>query len=1018
MRKILLGVVVFLVLLVAAAVAAPFLFKGKLRALADKQLAQRVRATVLYDPANIDVSLLRSFPDMTVTVRDLRVIGLDSFSRDTLAYLPNLRVGLDVMSVVRGGEIDIKSIELERPDVSLRRLKSGLANWDVVISDSAAAAKGQDTSQVKLAINGWQLTAGRLRYEDLTLPFRMEARGVNHRGSGDFARNVFDMSSKTTAADLDLTYDGVAYVTDKQLDADVTMNMDLGKNTYTFKDNKVKLNDFPFSFAGAIGLPNATDITYDLTFKALETDFKTLLSLVPGVFTEKFKNIETSGKVAFEGYYKGTQNALHMPGYGVSLAVSNGQFKYPELPQAARNINLKMQVDNPSGYTNNVKINVPQFHLDLGPNPVDGNVTIDGLAPMRVDGRVKANVNLAEALKVYPVKDLAMRGQLFVDGTAKGIYSKTQMPVVNAAIRLANGYVKSAKFPAPIENINLSGTVVNTTGKVNDTQINLPQFRMVLEGEPLEGRLAAHNINQPVFDTNVRGTVDLTKITRIFPLKGMTVTGRVAGDIAAKGNMADVEAGRYQNVVASGTVRASNVTYKSADLPQGVRISSGTATFNNNQIVLQGVNGLAGRSDFAASGTVSNYLGYLFTPGQPLRGNLTVNARNFNVNEWMVDEVSARPTATGGRVPAKAQGVLQIPKYFDLVLNSRVDNVTYDNLKLTNAQGSVVVRDQMATLKNMTFNTLGGTFGTTGSYSSKNLAHPKFDFGLNIKNLTFQNAFSAFNSIRALVPMANQVEGIFGTTFSVSGEMGPDMLPNLATLSGKGVLDVVRAAINQSEVMRKIASLTTLPELKTLLVVNKEIKANLVNGNLVVQPFDLSIGDVKMTLGGSNSLAGALAYVTALNVPTGRLGSALSSKLTQLTGVKDIQGTDRVTLGLNIGGTVQSPRVQLTSGSVKDQGKAIVTSVVKAKLTDALIGLTQKKKALQDSTQRTTDTANQTAEERDRLLKEKARLEAQARLRNQIGQGLNGLFGGKPKPKPRPAEPAPAEPAPADTTKK
>ena len=45
---------------------------------------------------------------------------------------------------------------------------------------------------------------------------------------------------------------------------------------------------------------------------------------------------------------------------------------------------------------------------------------------------------------------------------------------------------------------------------------------------------------------------------------------------------------------------------------------------------------------------------------------------------------------------------------------------------------------------------------------------------------------------------------------------------------------------------------------------------------------------------------------------------------------------------------------------------------------------------------------------------EKAKLEAQARLKNQIGQGLNTLFG-KPKPKPKPAEPA--EPAPADTTK-
>ena len=1011
MRKILLGVVVILGVLVAALALAPVLFKDKLRALADKQIAQRVRAQVQYDPATIDVSLLRSFPEMTVNIRDLRVIGLDSFSRDTLAYLPNLRMGLDVMSVVRGGEIDIKSIELERPSLSLRRLKSGLANWDVMISDSAAAAQGQDTSQVHLAIKGWKMTDGRLRYEDLALPFTMQAAGVNHSGSGDFERNVFDMQSRTTAADLDMTYNGVAYVTDKQLDADVTLNMNLDKSLYTFKNNNIKLNDFPFSFAGAIGLPNETDITYDLTFKALETDFKTLLSLVPGVYTEKFKNIETSGKVAFDGYYKGTQNELRMPGYGVNLAVTNGQFHYPDLPQAARNINLKMQVDNPSGFTNNLKVNIPQFHLDLGPNPVDGNVTIDGLEPMRVDGRVKANVNLAEALKVYPVKDLAMRGQLFVDGTARGIYSKTQMPVVNAAIRLANGFVKSARFPAPIENINLSGTVVNTTGRVNDTQINLPQFRMVLEGEPLEGRLTARNIDKPVFDTNVRGTVDLTKITRIFPLKGMTVTGRVAGNIAAKGNMADVEAGRYQNVVASGTVKATNVTYKSPDLPQGVKISSGTATFNNNQIAVQSLNGTAGSSDFAASGTVSNYLGYLFTPGQSLKGNLTVNARSFNVNEWMVDEVSARPTATGGRAPAKADGVLQIPKYFDLVLNSHADNVTYDNLRLTNADGTVVVRDQTAVLKGMTFSALGGSFATTGRYSSKNLAHPTFDFGLNITNLTFQNAFSAFTTIKKLVPLASQVEGVFGTNFNVSGEMGADMLPNLATLSGKGVFDVVRAAISQSEVMAKIASLTTLPELKTLLVVDKKIQANIVNGNLVVQPFDLTIGDVKMTIGGSNSIAGALAYVTALNVPTGKLGNALSSKLTQLTGVKDIRGTERVTLGLNIGGTVTSPVVKLTSGSVKDQGKAIVTNVVKSKLTDALIGLTQRKQAQQDSTRRTDAAAEQTAEEKARIATEKARLEAQARLRNQVGQGLNTLFG-KPKPRPKPVEPTPA-----DTTK-
>ena len=1016
MRKILLGLAAVILVLLAVVAAAPFLFKDRLRALADRQLSRRLRADVRYDPASIDVSLLRSFPDLTLSLRELRVMGRDSFRRDTLAYVPALRVGLDIMSVARGGEIDVKSVALDRPDFRLKVLRSGRANWDILVPDSAAAASGQDTSGLRLAIRGWNVTDGRLRYEDVGLPFTMQARGVQHSGRGDFARNVFDLTSKTTADSLSMSYDGVSYVSDKHLEADVALNMNLDRDRYTFRENQVRLNDFPFSFAGTIGLPNATDITYDLTFRALEGDFKRILSLVPGVFTEKFKDIEAGGQVAFNGYYKGTQNKLQMPGYGLNLEIKNGAFHYPQLPQRARNINLTMQVDNPSGFTNNVKVNVPKFHLDLGQNPVDGSLAIDGLAPMKVNGRVKANVNLAEMLQVYPVPDLALRGQLFVDGTARGTYSATQMPVINAAIRLTDGYVKSRKFPEPIEQLTLQGTVVNATGQVNDTKVNLPQFRMVLQGEPLEGRLTAQNLSAPVFDTNVRGTLDLTKITRIFPLQGLTLTGRVQGNLAAAGNMADVEAGRYQNVRASGRVVARNVTYRSPELPQGLRITQAAGTFDNNQIQVQQMSGFVGGSDFAASGTVSNYLGYLFTPGQPLRGNLSFNSRRFNLNEWMVDEVTARPTP--GRT--QASGVLQIPKNLDLTLALTVGEVIYDNLDLRDARGTVRVRDEKATLENLNFSTLGGAFVTNGSYSSQDLAHPRFNFGLQVKDLNFRRAFEAFNSVKKLVPLASLADGVFSTNFTVSGEMGAGMEPNYGTLTGKGIFDIVRAAVQGSETLQKISALTTLPELKTLSIIDKSVSVDLVNGNFIVKPFDLAIGDVKMTIGGSNSVAGALSYVTALNVPTGRLGAALSSQLTRLTGVRDIRGTERVTLGLNIGGTVGSPSVKLTSGSVKDQGKALVANVVKTKLTTALLDLATKNRAKTDSTKQASAATQQEAEEQMRLEVQRRRLEAEAKARQKVGQGINAgldkIFGKpKPKPAPKPAEPAAPAPVPAPT---
>jgi hypothetical protein len=258
------------------------------------------------------------------------------------------------------------------------------------------------------------------------------------------------------------------------------------------------------------------------------------------------------------------------------------------------------------------------------------------------------------------------------------------------------------------------------------------------------------------------------------------------------------------------------------------------------------------------------------------------------------------------------------------------------------------------------------------------------------------------------VPLASVVQGVFNTKFSASGEMGQDMLPKLSSLTGAGLFDIVKASVLQSPVLTQISSLTTLPELKNLQVLNKIVNAQIVNGNFVVKPFDLTVGDVKMTVGGSNSLAGLLSYVTAINAPTGKLGNAVSSKLTQLTGVQNIQGTDRVTLGLNIGGSLASPVVKLTSGSLKDQGKTIVTNVVKTKLTDALLGLATKNKAKTDSTQKATATAQQNSQEQLQLEIQKKKLEAQEKAKQAIGQGLNSLFGGRKK----------AAPAVADTAKK
>lgn len=1005
MKKVVIGFFVFLAVLLALAALVPLLFKDKIKQALDKEIAKNINASVVYATDDVSLSLFRDFPNMSLGVENLLVVGQDSFATDTLAKVPSFQMGLDLMSVITGNRVKVNSIKLDDPTIRLLVLKSGKANWDIFISDTTTTAEADTAaSDFRMAIKRWDINNGTLFYDDLSIPFGLAAYNVQHTGSGDFEKSVFDMKSQTTADRFVMTYDGVNYIENAVLDADVTMAMDLDKFLFTFKDNHIRINELPVQFAGTILMPEE-DIDLDLTFKAADTDFRSVLSVVPGMFKEDFKDIKTEGNLSFDGYVKGRFNDTLMPGFGTELKVSEGMFKYPDLPQAARNINVDMRIDNPDGNMENTVVDVRKFHMDMGKNPIDARVLVKGIEVMQVDGNVKANIDLEEVTKVFPVEGMTLRGLLKVDADAKGTYSEKSMPVIDADMRLTNGYVKSKDFPAPIQNLSAVVNILNKTGNTDDTRINIERFNMTLDGEPLEGRMLVQGIEHPAFDGQIKGILDLEKLTKIFPQEGMTVTGRINANVAAKGKMTDIEAERYNNITANGTMGIKNLNFVSTDLPQGLKISSADAVFNNERIQLNNMNGFLGQSDFKASGTVSNYIGYALAENQSLRGNFNLSSNTFNVNEWMVDENTGQTTDA----TAEAEGVVAVPENLDITLNVDAKQVLYDNLKLNNVDGRVLVKDKVARLEAVKFNTLGGAFVASGSYNTQSLKQPLFDMKLDVQNLSFKEAFNAFNTIKVIAPIAGLLDGTFSTKFNFNGEIGQDMTPVFKTLDGSGIIDVVKAAVSDVKIVDQISRLTHFEELQNFVIQNKRIDAQIIDGSLVIRPFDMKVGDIQMTVGGSNNVNGNIDYVTALNVPAGKIGRELNTRLGSLIGNEALKTSDRITLNLNIGGTLSDPRVALAGGSAKGQAKDLVESVVKSKVDDAKMQLEQKKQQMQDSVRNELDRRRQEAEDKARQELEKKRLEAEKQIKKQATDKITDFL----KPKAKPATP-PAQP---DTTK-
>ncbi|HRK53910.1 MAG TPA: AsmA-like C-terminal region-containing protein [Cyclobacteriaceae bacterium] len=926
MKKVLIGFGIVLILFVAAAILIPILFKDDIKAAIDKEIAKSVNADVIFEADNFDLTLFKNFPNATAVISELGVFNREPFEGVPLFVVEKLEVEVNLKEMLFGDELRLKGITLVRPQINIKVLADGRANWDITYpSTDTVTVEEEEGGEFSFGIDNWKIVDGDLSYDDQSIPYAMNMIGLNHTGNGDFNEKEFDLRTKTNADTLSVTYDGVEYITHKKLTADMVLAISEEYSKFTFKENVAYINDFGLAFDGWFKM-NDDSYDMDINYQTEESTFKSLLSLVPGMYTQDFGNIETNGNIAFTGMVKGVFSEIQMPAFNLAVKVEDGMFKYPDLPTAIKNINLDLFVDNKDGIIDNTVVDLKKLHLELGNNPVDARMLIENLKNYKLDGNVKASLNLAELNKMFPMEGLEVKGAFSVDATAKGVYDSIRkiIPAIDIAMSLKDGYVKSSEFPLPIENMQFTSTVKNTSGKMAETTINVKDLSLLMDGEKFIANMIIQNLDDYNWDIKANGGIDLEKMTKIFPIEGMTLAGKVKADIETKGKMSDVDAGRYDRLPTSGTASLENFKFSSKDLPYAVTVSKAQAVFDPSKIELKNTAGTIGKSDFALEGSVSNYIAYVFSEKETIKGNMTFRSNLLDLNEFM-EETEETPATT----EEEPYGVIPVPENIDFTLHSSINTVKMMDYTITNASGDIIVKNGIANLNGLKFSMLGGKFQMTGTYNTRDIAHPKYDMDLKIEGLAIQQAASSFSVVKTYAPIAGLVNGDFSTDFKISGELLPTMMPNLATVNGAGLIKVAQAALTQSKLVSGITSLTKLEDSDNVTLRDVLMSASIDNGRLSVKPFDVQFGSYKTTVAGSTGLDGSIDYSLKMNVPAGKLGGQLQGFVNQYTGSSNSTSEIPVTIG--VGGSYNDPKARLVMQEQKQQVKEAVTTVVQEK---------------------------------------------------------------------------------------
>ncbi|MEY3195001.1 MAG: hypothetical protein RIQ78_1098, partial [Bacteroidota bacterium] len=404
MKKLFLGVAVFVVVLMGALIALPYFFKDSIVAQVKKAANENLTATLAF--SDVDISVFRHFPQLSIGLEGLDITnGPGPFEGVKLVQCPRLDVTVDLWSAIFGTEVVIKGLFLTQPDIRVFVLSNGQANYDITkpapAGDTPTSAEG---SPIKLEAYG--IVNGKILYDDRGLDMRAELAGLDHEGSGEFTSDLYDFVMVTHAQKLSVNYGGVQYLSNAQADWKATLGADMKNWKFTFKQNELKINALELMLDGWVQLPaNTEDIRMDLTFGTPANTFKSFLSIVPGAYTKDFETMQANGTVKFSGFAKGTYHETSYPAFKLVFNIGNADFKYPSLPLGVSNINVDATINSPTAQLNDMTVNIPKFSLKIGSNPLEGYFNLKTLeTDPTIDTKINGTLNLAELSKAFPME--------------------------------------------------------------------------------------------------------------------------------------------------------------------------------------------------------------------------------------------------------------------------------------------------------------------------------------------------------------------------------------------------------------------------------------------------------------------------------------------------------------------------------------------------------------------------------------------------------------------------------------
>jgi hypothetical protein len=445
LKKIALGIIIFVATTTIIAAVLTYTFQDKLKSIAIQAINENIKVPITVK-GKIDITFLRSFPNVGVTLNE---VYIDDYLRknEKLLTISKASFLFDIYEVMYK-DVSIKKIILENGQLNLYNNAKGENNYDIIKKNNSGESKGVNLNSIILKnIN--------LSYNNKQKLIQLKTITEFLEFKGKFRDSQFDMSITADIYVKKIILQQDTLSPDKKLKLDFTTKVNKVNNSIYIKNSTLTLGENIFVLDGLLDNTKNKEKT-TLSAQCKGKEIATLIELLPNSIKKNMEGIK--GKGAYEidiQYNSSTKNKSLAE---VKATLKNATIKMPKLSNELSDVNAVFYYSSQLD-----KIEISNFNCSYENKPLNFSLTLQDISK-EISFRLNANgiVNLNALEKFIPSNNVKnIKGELSFDDFRLAGKLNSQRTLISNSID-GSGAFKFIDVSLEAENIlyeNINGSL-------------------------------------------------------------------------------------------------------------------------------------------------------------------------------------------------------------------------------------------------------------------------------------------------------------------------------------------------------------------------------------------------------------------------------------------------------------------------------------------------------------------------------------------------------------------------------